>query len=159
MAKSSSCRAAVRFGAAAFVFALAVVVPPERLVTGDGQREAQAADTSLALAEIASPPVEYGIDKATLRTTAESELRGVDASQLRKRGRILVSVAVGGASQAPFAFTVNALLRDAKTGKMLAILEGSARAESTGNAELRKQVLRAAVRSALRQIPEALSTK
>lgn len=119
--------------------------------------DANAAETSIALDEVAVPPVSSGVDRATLKTAAEGELRGVDASRLRKRRTVLVSVAVIGSSQSPFGCTVNALLRDAKTGTMLAIIEGRAHAEGDANAALRNQVLRAAVRSAVSQIPAALA--
>jgi hypothetical protein len=66
-------------------------------------------------------------------------------------------VAITNSVQAPFACTVNALLRDAKTGTMLAVLEGRAASEGTSNAETRTRVLRAAMRSAVRQIPNALA--
>ena len=78
-------------------------------------------------------------------------------SKLRKRRNVLVSVAIIGSAQAPLAFTVNALLRDAKTGTMLAILEGRARAAGQPNADVRRQVLRAALHGAVRQIPDALA--
>lgn len=122
--------------------------------------DASAAETSIALGEVAVPPASSGVDRAALRTAAESELSGVDPvklRQLRKKRSVLVSVAVIGAEQSPFACTINAMLRDAKTGTMLAIIEGRAKAEGFANPELRKQVLRAAVRSAMNQIPDALA--
>ena len=115
------------------------------------------ADTSIALGEVAVPPVSSGVDRAALRNAAEGELSGVDASHLRRRRAVVVSVAVIGSSQAPFACTVNALLRDAKTGTMLAILEGHAHAEGAVTEELRKRVLRAAMHGAVSQIPAALA--
>jgi hypothetical protein len=119
--------------------------------------DASAADTSIALGEVAVPPLSSGVDRAALKSAAEGELLVVDASRLRKKRTVVVSVAVIGASHSPFACTVNALLRDAKTGNMLAIIEGRAKAEGDANPELRKQVLRAAVRSAVSQIPAALA--
>jgi hypothetical protein len=119
--------------------------------------EARASDTSIALAEVAVPPVSSGVDHASFRSAAEGELRIIDVSRLRKRRDVLVSVAIIGAAQSPSAFTVNALLRDAKTGTMLAILEGRARSEGASSADVRKQVLRAALHSAVRQIPDALA--
>jgi hypothetical protein len=121
--------------------------------------DVSAADTSIALGEVAVPPASSGVDRVALRTAAEGELRGVDASKLRaqkKKRTVVVSMAVIGSTQSPFACTVNALLRDEKTGTMLAIIEGSAHSEGDANAEVRKQVLRAAVRSAVSQIPAAL---
>lgn len=123
------------------------------LSTGD----AQASDTSLALAEVATPPVAMGVDLPSFKTVAEAEVRGVDVSKLRKRRNVLVSIAVIGAAGAPFGCTVNAMLRDAKTGTMLAILEGRANVEGSPSPEVRKEVLRAALRSAVKKIPEALA--
>jgi hypothetical protein len=122
------------------------------MVTGD----ASASDSSIALAEVAVPPVSAGVDHASFKSAAEGEIRAVDTSKVRKRRNVLVSVAIIGEAQAPLGFTVNALLRDAKTGTMLAVIEGRARAEGTPSQELRKQVLRAALHSAVRQIPDAL---
>lgn len=122
--------------------------------------DASAADTSIALGEVAVPPASSGVDRAALKSAAEGELSGVDPAKLRvlrKKRSVLVSVAVIGAQQSPFACTVNAMLRDAKTGTMLAIIEGRAKAEGDANPELRKQVMRAAVRSAVSQIPAALA--
>ncbi|MBX3188825.1 MAG: hypothetical protein KF819_17535 [Labilithrix sp.] len=119
--------------------------------------DAGAAETSLALGSVEAPP-SSGVDRATLRTTAEGELLGVDASRLKSRRKIIVSVALIGTSDAPVACTVNATLHDGKSGTLLAIIEGRARSESnSASAELRKAVLRVAVRNAVRQIPEALS--
>jgi hypothetical protein len=118
--------------------------------------DAAASDTSIALGEVGVPPVASGLDRAMLKTAAEGELRGVDTSRLRKRRDVIVSVAIIGSAPSPFACTVNALVRDKKTGTMLAIIEGRARAEGDANPELRNQVLHAALRSAVSQIPAAL---
>jgi hypothetical protein len=134
-----------------------LLLAPLLLAAAISAGDANAADTSLALGEVAVPPVSSGVDRAALKSAAEGELLGVDASRLRKKRTVVVSVAIIGASQSPFGCTVNALLRDAKTGNMLAITEGRAKAEGDANPELRKQVLRAAVRSAVSQIPAALA--
>lgn len=118
---------------------------------------AQAAETSLALGEVAPPPPSSGVDRATLKSAAERELSVVDASRVKKKRAVVVSVAITSATDAPYGCTVNALLRDAKSGTMIAILEGRARAEGNVSPDLRKAVLRAAVRSAVSQIPDALS--
>ena len=137
---------------------LAVLVAPIVLATTVVSGEASASDTSIALGEVAVPEASCGVDHAALRTAAEGELRIVDVSKLRKRRNVLVSVAIIGSAQAPLAFTVNALLRDAKTGTMLAVIEGSARAEGNTTTDLvRQQVLRVALRNAVRQIPAALA--
>ncbi len=61
------------------------------------------------------------------------------------------------AERSPFACTINAMLHDAKTGTMIAVLEGRAKSEGYANDELRARVLRAALKSALSQIPAALA--
>lgn len=134
-----------------------LLLAPLLLATALSAGDASAADTSFALGEVAVPPASSGVDRAALKAAAEGELLGVDASRLRKKRTVVVSVAIIGASQSPFGCTVNALLRDAKSGNMLAITEGRAKAEGDANPELRKQVLRAAVRSAVSQIPAALA--
>jgi hypothetical protein len=136
-------------------FMLAPLLLATALCAGD----ASAADTSIALGEVAVPPVSSGVDRGALKSAAEGELRGVDASKLRphKKRSVVVSMAITDSTQSPFGCTVNALLRDAKTGNMLAIIEGRARSEGAANAEVRNRVLRAAVRSAVSQIPDALA--
>lgn len=119
----------------------------------------RAADSSLALGEVATPPLVAGVDSATLRKAAERELSSVDASRVKDRRAIVVSVAITSATEAPYGCTVNALLRDAKSGTMIAVLEGRARSEGTVSPDLRSAVVRAAVRIAVRQIPEALTSK
>lgn len=120
--------------------------------------DANASDTSVALGEVAAPPASSGVDRASLKTAAERELHQVDASHARKHRKVVMSVAMMGALEAPFGCTVNAVLRDAKTGTMLAVLEGSARAVSNTTTDVvRQQVLRAALRNAVRQIPAALA--
>jgi hypothetical protein len=137
-------------------FMLAPLLLATALCAGD----ARAADTSIALGEVAVPPVGSGVDRVALKSAAEGELRGVDATKLRahkKKRDVVVSMAITDSTQSPFGCTVNALLRDAKTGNMLAIIEGRARSEGAANAEVRNRVLRAAVRSAVSQIPDALA--
>jgi hypothetical protein len=136
-------------------FMLAPLLLATALCAGD----ASAADTSIALGEVAVPPVSSGVDRGALKSAAEGELRGVDASKLRphKKRSVVVSMAITDSTQSPFGCTVNALLRDAKTGNMLAIIEGRARSEGVANAEVRTRVLRAAVHSAVSQIPDALA--
>jgi len=115
-----------------------------------------AADEPVALGEVATPAPSTGLDRATLKSAAETELRGIDASRVKKK-RVVVSVAVTSATEAPVGCTVNAVLRDARSGTMIAIVEGRARTEGTANADSKRAVLRAAVRSAVRQIPDALA--
>jgi hypothetical protein len=120
--------------------------------------DAGAGDTVIALGEVAVPPPSSGVDRAALQTAAEGELGIVDTSHFKKVRSVVVSVAVVGAEPSPFTCTVNALVRDAKTGSMLAVTEGRARADGDANTELRKRVLRAAMHSAMVQISDALAS-
>lgn len=123
---------------------------------------AHAAELSFALGEVAAPPEASGIDQATLKTTAQRELDTVDASRVkaRKRRPVVVSVAITSATDASKTCTVNAMLRDAKSGTMIAILQGRATSQdSKATPDLRKAVLSAAMRSAVTQIPDALSAE
>jgi len=118
---------------------LAASVVLSALAAGD----ASAGDTSVAIGEVAAPPTSSGVDRAALKSAAERELLQVDSSRLRKHRKVVVSVAMLGAFEAPYGCTVNAVLRDAKTGTMLAVIEGSARAEGNTTTDLvRQQVLR-----------------
>ncbi len=136
----------------------ALFIAPVLLALALFAGDASAGDTSIALGDVAVPPASSGVDRAALKNAAEGELRGVDASKLRKRGAraVVVSVAVVGSTPSPFACTIHALLYDAKTGTMLAIIQGHAHAEGAPNDDVRKRVLRAAMRSAVSQIPAAL---
>lgn len=127
------------------------------LATFAGAPTATAADEKLALGDVAPPPAGAGVDRDALRSAFEGELRMVPGSRLPKR-HVRVSVAITGTSDAPVGCTVNAMLHDAKTGTMIAVLQGRARsaAEGGANDELRKTVLRVAVHNVVAQIPEAL---
>lgn len=118
--------------------------------------EAQAADGPIAIGEIATPPAVAGATVATLRDAAAAELERLDLSRLARR-KIVVSFSVTRAiADKTIACTVNAMLRDARTGVMIAIIEAGAQAEGPGSAEARKEVTHAALRSAVRRIPKAL---
>jgi hypothetical protein len=137
----------------------AFLIAPALLALALSAGDASAADMSIALGEVAIPPASSGVDRAALKTAAEGELRGVDASKLRARKKrdVVVSVAVVGSTPSPYACTINALLYDAKTGTMLAIIQGQAHSEGAANDEVRARVLRAAMRNAVSQIPAALA--
>jgi hypothetical protein len=116
---------------------------------------AGAADDRISLGEVSVTQPAPGLDAATLKTAAQGELENVDTTHMKRR--VIVSVAVTGASDAPVACTVNTVVRDKKSGTIIAIIEGRASTDARGDAEVRKAVLRAAVRTAVRQIPDALS--
>lgn len=119
-------------------------------------RPAVAADERIAIGEVTVPAATPGVDRATVKSAAEGEIRTLDASRVRRRVVVSLSV-VRSSIDGPVAVSVNALLRDGRTGNMIAVLEGRAQSEGTGGVELRRAVVRAAVRSAVRQIPVALS--
>jgi hypothetical protein len=116
-------------------------------------------ESEITLSEVAPPPPSSGVDQATLTRAAEGEIKRIDASRSSntKGRRILVSVALVARDDAPVSFTVNATLRDAKSGTMIAIVEGRARSEGSATTDLKKQVAHAALRVAVRQIPDALA--
>jgi hypothetical protein len=122
-----------------------------------GASDARAAtESEIAISEVAPPPPSAGVDQATLKTAAEGEIKMIDGSRAKGR-RVLVSVALLSRDDAPVSFSVNATLRDAKSGAMIAITEGRARANGSATTDLKREVARAALRSAVRQIPDALA--
>ncbi len=120
-----------------------------------------AAESTVALGEVAAPAASTGIDRATLKNAAERELSGIDSAKLKakKRRPVVVSIALTSATDVSKGCTVDAMLRDARSGAMIAIVQGRASAEGDGEGSptLRKAVLHAAMRSAVTQIPDALS--
>jgi len=115
---------------------------------------ADAADVRIAVGEVVAPP--STVDPASLRDAAEGEIRLLDPAELPRR-QYVVSLAVTNAT--PVACSVNAMLRDAKSGNMVAIIEGGARAEGSASSEQRQKLAHLAVRSAVRRIPRALAAK
>lgn len=134
---------------------LAALVLGAAMLVGSGN--ALASEPPIAVGEIAPGA---GVDTADVRATAEGEIRQLDAAQLRGRGNLVVALALV-KTQADNAvkYTVNAMVRDAKTGAMLAIIEGGAHAEGQLSAALAKQVAHAAVRGVISRIPTALLAK
>lgn len=120
----------------------------------------EAADAPIAVGEITPPPASSGIDASVLRDAAAAEIKQIDPSRLPLRRKVVVSLALTRAvAEKTISCTVNAMVRDAHTGVMIAIIEAGAQAEGPASAELRKQVAHAAVRSAVRRIPRALGGK
>ena len=135
-----------------YVFASAVLLA----VTIGATPVSAATDSEISVSEVTPPPPSSGVDQASLKSAAEGEIKRIDGSKAKGR-RVLVSVALVPRDDAPVSFSVNATLRDAKSGSMIAIVEGRARAEgSSVSMDLKKQVAHAALRSAVRQIPDAL---
>ena len=120
---------------------------------------ASAADpvAPIAVGEIAESA---GIDSAAVRATAEGEIAEIDVSKLPLKRRVIVSLSLARSAIGDgVACRVNAMLRDAKSGAMIAIIEAGAQAQGATSDELAKRVAHAAVRSAMRRIPTALTAK
>jgi hypothetical protein len=101
-----------------------------------------------------------GIDTASVRSAAEGEIAEIDVSQLPAKRHFLVSLAVARSTVGDgVACTVNAMLRDAKTGAMIAIIESGAQAAGSATEEVTRKVASVAVRNAMRRIPTALGAK
>lgn len=114
----------------------------------------------IARVEVTPPPTAAGTNAAGMRDVAAAELEQIDVSRLPDHRRVVVSIAVTRATaDRTIACTVNAMLRDAQTGAMLAIIEAGAQSEGPPSLERRKEVAHAAVRSAVRRIPKALGGK
>lgn len=127
--------------------------------TAGASRDVVAATPSqIAVADVATPPPDSGLDRAALKRAAEGEIRTLATPNTKGR-RVLVSVALLDDAKGPNAYRVNATLREARTGRMIAIVEGHAHAESetAPSPALKAQVARAALRSAVRRIPDALA--
>jgi hypothetical protein len=123
-------------------------------------QEVAATDPAISVGEVSPPPVASGVDAAALRDAAEGELRQIDTAGFPQRRHFVVSLAMTrSAAEGPIACTVNAMLRDARTGVMIAIIEAGAQAEGPVSLELQRKVAHAAVRSAMRRIPHALGVK
>lgn len=122
--------------------------------------DARAAESPIAVGEVAPPPAGSGIDAAVLREAAKAEIQQIDVSRLSLRRKVVVSLALTRTVvEGTIACTVNAMLRDAQTGSMIAIIEGGAQASGPASTELKKRVADAAVRSAVRRIPGVLAAK
>ncbi len=140
---------------------LSVVVVAVAMLAVADRAEAKPAPPSFAVVEIASPPSDFNTSAAALRTVAESELKR-EGSLLKSRRRVVISVSLSlqaATSATPAACSVNATVRDAKTGAMIAVVETAARAEGPLSPELRKEMADAAVRSAVRRVPSAIRAK
>ncbi|MCA9586849.1 MAG: hypothetical protein KC657_15950 [Myxococcales bacterium] len=99
-----------------------------------------------------------GVRGDTVRDYVQYELGLLDAGALRgaKRPLVLsVAVRLDGAT-----CNVNATLRDARRGTMLAILQGSASSPAAARTpSVRDAIVRVAVRGAVRQIPDAIRAR
>jgi hypothetical protein len=141
------------FFSAVFGCAVALAAPP-----------AMAAETSPAemhaVVEIAPPPAVLGTNAAALRSAADAEIRRLDATLQRDRRHVVISLSLtrdeGGVLPN---VGVNATVRDARTGAMLAVIETNAQAAGPVSSELQRQLAVSAIRNAVRRVPGALRQK
>jgi hypothetical protein len=119
--------------------------------------DANAADSAIAVGEVTPPPPSSGIDAEAMRDVAEGAIRELDL--LPNHRHVVVSLALTRADTDPVACTINATVRDARTGVMILIIEAGARAPGRVSPELQREVAHAAVRSAINRVTPALLAK
>lgn len=108
------------------------------------------AATMTTAIEIAPPPAAYGTDANALRAIAAAEL-----PSNAKRG-VVVSLAVATpASDEPTECAVDATLRDARTGAVIAVIDATTRMTGPLSRDERRALAHAAVRNAARRITAA----
>jgi hypothetical protein len=113
------------------------------------------AATYAAAIEIAPPPAVYGTSASALREIAAAELRSSDALTGTKR-RVVVSLAVAiPKTNEPNECEVDATIRDAKTGAVLAVVDATLRSTRPLSRDERRALAHAAVRSAARRVTTA----
>lgn len=132
---------------------VAVLALTAGLVVG---HEVSASERAIAVGEVMPPPASFGVDAAALRDAAEGEIRDMGDAALPRRRKVVVSLALTRTALDPVACTVNAMVRDARTGAMILIIESNSHSDAMSSQEVRQQVAHAAVRSAVRKIPHAL---
>lgn len=135
--------------ASTFIAAVALLIAPA----------ASAGESAppIAVGEVAETT---GVDATQIRETAEGEIRDLDTSKLPAKHHYVVSLSVArSAIGDAIACKVNAMLRDANTGNMIAIIEAGAQASGSISEDAVRRVASAAVRTAMRRIPTALAAK
>ena len=115
---------------------------------------ARAAENRVVIGEVSSQVARSGVDyESLIRTASEVELRGLDLSRVPRAKRIIVSVALvrmdtlAEPRATDATCVISATLREAKGGKLFAILEGTARAKSATELRSRSSSRRSRGRS------------
>jgi hypothetical protein len=122
---------------------------------------ANAGEKPVEIGEVSSRVARAGVDYPLMvRRVSEDEVRGLDLSRVPVGKRVIVSVALVRMDtldepEKSATCVVNATIRDAKRGAMLAILEGKAKA-SGETSTVEKNALQGALHGALAHIPEVL---
>lgn len=126
---------------------LAVMVASVALAFA-GQSEAATTTTTI---EIAPPPAAYATDSSALHAIAAAELGSLD-SAIAKR-RVVLSLAVAKpATDEPTDCAVDATLRDAKTGAVIAVIDTTTRMSGPLSRVERRALAHTAVRNAARRV-------
>lgn len=111
----------------------------------------QAATTTTAI-EIAPPPAAYATDANALRAIAAAELGAVQSATNGKRA-VIVSLAVAKpATDEPTECAVDATLRDARTGAVIAVIDATTRMTGPLSRDERRALAHTAVRNAARRV-------
>jgi hypothetical protein len=114
------------------------------------------ASSAPSVVEIAPPPSAFETNATALRSAAEGEIQMMDAALIRDRRSVVVSLALEPAASDAVVCNVDATVRDARTGVMLAVIQAAARAGGPISKEQRTELANSAVRNALRRVPPAL---
>ena len=120
-----------------------------------GSDDARAAEPTVI--EIAPPPAAYATDATALRAAAAGEIKKLNTTLMRGRRRVVVSLSLAPPASEPIVCNVNATVRDAKTGTLIAVIQSATRAGGPVTAAQRKELAYSAVRSAVRRVPTALA--
>jgi hypothetical protein len=124
---------------------------------------AGASSPTVALGEVTSQVPRNDLPR-TFRETVKSELSRVDLSEVSSKEHFVLSASLvrmntrAGDGETESTAVVSATLRRERGGDLTAIIRGSARAtdESGKSRVAERSAMRAAVRSALSRLPEAL---
>lgn len=108
--------------------------------------------------EVAPPPPSFGTDAAGIKSVAQGEVKKLTALPKHRRG-VVISLALSQTGATASGCSVNATVRDARSGNVIAIIESGAHTDGPVSPELRKEMAFAAVRDAVRKVPSALKTK
>jgi hypothetical protein len=101
--------------------------------------------------EIAPPPAAYATDANALRAIATAELGAANAKR-----RIVISLAVAKpATDEPTECAVDATLRDARTGAVIAVIDATTRMTGPLSRAERRALAHTAVRNAARRVVNA----
>lgn len=119
---------------------------------------ARAAEGPIAVGEVSTASERSEIDISAVRDVATAELERIDSSRLSSKRRVVVSLTLTRALANGPACNVSAMLRDARTGTMIAVIEAGVQAVGPLSPGLWSRLTHAAVRNAMRKIPHALSS-